>query len=1336
MSLPSVLHSAFVRYSLAVVVMLAAVALRFALVPIMGLNIPYVTVYPAMMFTAIRLGAGPGVLASVVGVLLAEYYFVPPLGFEWDLAFVIRAAIPLLTSLYVGWVSQRLRDARTRADAEAATARTAEAALRQQVELVDPARAEVIMQEMQRVLRARQASEAPPPASPGGQLVRRLLPAVLLVPTGLGLVHVVGERAGLHSPAAGAAVFALAMILSLSALMWWTVRIVNREDAARRQIETQLRNQAELMDYAREPLIVRELGGVIRFWNHGAEALYGWPAAEALGQRTYVLLRAGGVPVAEMEAQLEQTGRWEGELLHATRDGRTVTVESRQAATRAADDRLLILESNRDITARKAAEQTLRESAARLKRAQEIAHLGSWELDLVNNRLSWSDEVYRIFGLQPQEFGATYEAFLEAVHPEDRAAVDAAYSSSLRENRDTYEIEHRVVRKSSGEVRIVHERCQHSRDAGGRIIHSVGMVHDITEGKQAEYQIRRLNAELEQRVAERTAEVREQSRFLEAFYRHSLDSLVFLDKAFNFIRVNEAYAKACGRDVSEFPGYNHFEFYPHAENQAIFENVVRTKTPYQVTAKPFTFPDHPEWGVTYWDWTLVPVLDDDGEVDFLVFSLRDVTGRARAEQEVRAASLYARSLLEASLDPLVTISPEGKVTDVNKATELATGVPRAQLIGSDFADYFTEPDQARAGYQQVLRDGTVRDYPLTIRHVSGRITDVLYNATVYRDQAGRALGVFAAARDVTERKRMECELRESEARYRSLVTASAQIVWRTNPEGEVDTDLPAWREFTGQGLEEIQGWGWASTLHPDDRERTQEVWARSVATRTLYETEYRMRRHDGQYRVFLARGVPVLEEDGQLREWVGTCTDITERKAAETRRNMTSALVELFARKTSSKEYLDAVVKVIQDWSGCQSLGIRVTSDKGQIPFESWSGYSQEFLEKESPLCLHMDACVCIRAITRSIETPDRALVTANGSFRCENLGEFVGSLSPEQQERYRGACARQGYKSLAVVPIRYQGQILGAIHLADPREGHFRAATVEFIESMSPLIGEAILRFRAEAELEKYREGLEELVKLRTAELEAANTELEMQIAERRRAEETLRQTAEDLKRSNSDLEQFAYVASHDLQEPLRAVAGYVGLLQRRYHAQLDAKAIEYIDGAVDGATRMQTLINDLLAFSRVGTRGKTPEATDLKAVLDETLINLSVGIGDTDVRITHDPLPTVRADPTQMAQLFQNLLGNALKFRGERPPEIHLGAQRQEGRWLLSVRDNGIGIDPQYAQRIFQIFQRLHTRRAYPGTGIGLAICKKVVERHGGRIWVESQPGQGATFYFTIPD
>ncbi len=242
--------------------------------------------------------------------------------------------------------------------------------------------------------------------------------------------------------------------------------------------------------------------------------------------------------------------------------------------------------------------------------------------------------------------------------------------------------------------------------------------------------------------------------------------------------------------------------------------------------------------------------------------------------------------------------------------------------------------------------------------------------------------------------------------------------------------------------------------------------------------------------------------------------------------------------------------------------------------------------------------------------------------------------------------------------------------------------------------------------------------------------------VTDRKLAEDELKRTAAELARSNAELEQFAYVASHDLQEPLRMVASYTQLLAKRYQGKLDPDGDDFVAFVVDGATRMQTLINDLLTYSRVGTRGKAFEPADCETMLRRALANLQIAIEETGAAVTHDNLPTVMADEMQLCQLLQNVIGNAIKFHGEQPPWVHVSAKKEGNDWLFSVRDNGIGIDPAYFERIFIIFQRLHNRGEYAGTGIGLAICKKIVERHGGRIWVESEPGKGSTFYFTIPE
>jgi PAS domain S-box-containing protein len=313
---------------------------------------------------------------------------------------------------------------------------------------------------------------------------------------------------------------------------------------------------------------------------------------------------------------------------------------------------------------------------------------------------------------------------------------------------------------------------------------------------------------------------------------------------------------------------------------------------------------------------------------------------------------------------------------------------------------------------------------------------------------------------------------------------------------------------------------------------------------------------------------------------------------------------------------------------------------------------------------------------------------------------------------------------SLMFVPVRQENRNIGVLSIQSYGRNAYTPESLGTLQALADHVAGALGRLQAQAALLGANE-----------ELEAANERLRKEIETRQLAETALLRTADELRRSNAELEEFAYVASHDLQEPLRAVGGYVRLLEHRFPDKLDAKVREYIEGAVEGANRMEQQLSDLLALSRVGSGGLKPEWTDLGVPLKTALHYLLFTIRSSEAKVTSDPMPTLPVDAGQMVQLFQNLIANALKFRGDAPPEIHVGAREEETGWVIWVQDNGIGIAPQYFTRIFQVFQRLHTRKRHAGTGIGLAICKKIVERHGGRIWVASEPGKGATFYFSIP-
>lgn len=375
-----------------------------------------------------------------------------------------------------------------------------------------------------------------------------------------------------------------------------------------------------------------------------------------------------------------------------------------------------------------------------------------------------------------------------------------------------------------------------------------------------------------------------------------------------------------------------------------------------------------------------------------------------------------------------------------------------------------------------------------------------------------------------------------------------------------------------------------------------------------------------------------------------------------------------------------------------------------------------------------------------------------------EKLKDYTESLENKIEERTK-ALRESEKKYSTIVEQGNDGIVIiqdGLLKFANSKMVETTGFSLEeaigqpFINFISPEYRELILdrykkRLSGESVQNKYevkilsKDGREIPVEINASMIEykgyPADMALIRDITERKLADEKINQTLVDLERSNTELEQFAYIASHDLQEPLRMIASFLQLLERRYWDKIDIDANEFISYAVDAATRMQQMINDLLAFSRVGTRGKPFENVNSKNALDLAIANLALLIEENDAIITQSSLPIVYADPLQLTQIFQNLITNAIKFRRADPPRIHVSSERKDGKWVFSVKDNGIGIDSKHFNRIFLIFQRLNTKRMYPGSGIGLSICKKVVERHGGRIWVESQPGKGATFFFKIP-
>ncbi|MDP9766462.1 GAF domain-containing protein [Deinococcus enclensis] len=547
----------------------------------------------------------------------------------------------------------------------------------------------------------------------------------------------------------------------------------------------------------------------------------------------------------------------------------------------------------------------------------------------------------------------------------------------------------------------------------------------------------------------------------------------------------------------------------------------------------------------------------------------------------------------------------------------------------------------------------------------------------------------------------------SEERYRSLVDATTQTVWTADANGELHGEQPGWVALTGQTPEQFHGVGWAERIHPDDRGRSVRAWLAATEQRAVYELQHRIRVRSGEYRIFHSRAVPVLEAGGQVREWVGVSTDITAQiEAEQALRAMNATLEEKVAvrtqhlhaarrqaevlallgdalqRSTSPEEVARITLETIGKELGASCMIVAPVADHALLPRTTWGD--------PPPL------------VSRQLAQPALRLEDTPILKSVVDQGEAI--YLDSYAEDARSVPGLEEY-ALAVEPILTQGgEVKGGLVAWRPAQaGAWTPGQQDLLRRAAQTMALALQRTEIAAELQRQRD-----------ELEAANA---------------------SLKRSNAELERFAFVASHDLQEPLRTITSFTQLLDRRYGTQLDDSGRRYLGFVVSGAGRMKGLIDDLLVFSRLNTVQDPLRPLFAGDAVQGALSGLQGLIETTGARVHVHPLPEVAGDLRELTQVFQNLIGNGIKFhRPDVSPEITISAEADGGDWLFRVQDNGIGIEAGYLDRVFGMFQRLHTREEYEGTGLGLSIVRKVIERHGGRVWLESEVGSGTTVKFTL--
>jgi PAS domain S-box-containing protein len=767
----------------------------------------------------------------------------------------------------------------------------------------------------------------------------------------------------------------------------------------------------------------------------------------------------------------------------------------------------------------------------------------------------------------------------------------------------------------------------------------------------------------------------------------------------------------------------------------------------------------------------------------------------KTKHRVKVVSLHAsespalseakyRGLLEAAPDAMVVVNQAGDIVLLNVQAEKQFGYRRDELIGQRVKNIIPE------GFaERLIADGTRSAADALAQQIgagielSGRRKDGSeFPIEIMLSPLASPEGILvtAAIRDISVRKAAEKHLAQMEGKYRGLLEAAPDAMVVVNQGGQIVLlNVQAEKQFgyrrdelVGQRVKNIIPEGFAERLVADGTRSAADALAQQIGT----GIDLLGRRKDGTEFPIEIMLSPLESPEGILV--TAAIRNISVRKAAE------KHLAQMESRRRVVEEALrqsEEQYRMLLD--GVKDYAIFMMDPQGRIV--SWNagaerikGYTAEQIIGRNFSCFFPPADIergrpeeVLRMTAAEGRHEEQGMrVRKDGSRflagvtftalrdpagRLRGFSEFSHDLSEskESEAKYRGLLEAAPD---AMVVVNQGGEIVLLNFQAEKRFGYHRDELVgQKVKNIIPEgFAERLLadgtRTAADALAQQIGTGIELSglrkdgsrfpIEIMLSPLESPAgilvTAAIRDISVRKKSEEQMLKTTRELKRSNEELQQFAYVASHDLQEPLRMVASYTQLLASRYKGRLDSDADEFIAYAVDGANRMQGLIQDLLAYSRAGTNAKAIREVSSENALKSAIKNLRATIQESAAVVTHDSLPAITADETQLAQVFQNLIGNAIKYRGAEVPRVHLSATKNGGdEWIFSVRDNGLGIDPQYFERIFILFQRLHGQNEFNGTGIGLAICKKILERLGGRIWVDSQLEKGSTFYFSLP-
>lgn len=1095
-------------------------------------------------------------------------------------------------------------------------------------------------------------------------------------------------------------------------------------------------NYRTIFESSPDAVLITQSNGIIYYANSAAEKLFGYSQKEICELGRSGIVDLDDPNLEKIMIQREKTGQYNGELTHIKKDGTKFPAEISISVFRDENNKVRNFITIRDITTRKLNEDQVKFQALLLSQVSDAVFGLDPNFKIVY--LNWGAK--NMFGFTKDEvIGRIPEELLEINQLPDESKIDGP---NFNKNSSIIRVKHK-----NGKNLLVEQNITPITDDSNVTKGYVAVYHDMTDYKQAENTV--------QHTLKRLYSILSNIRAGVLLVTPS-NTIEYLNPAFcDYFKLEELPRDLVGiSDQLLIQKIKDSYMNPERELKRIKEITDRMQpvSGEEVLMKtgetcirdfiPITMD-----GVSYGRlWLHLDITERKKVEEYkqdLLENKENLTKRLQASN-MELISLTEKlqntnNILEAKRDELLTLNLalkdseekfskafhansssvaisdlDGIFSDVNESYSLLTGYTKSELIGHSSVELGIISFEDRKIFKDELMDkGSVKRMEIEIQTKSGEKRVVVTDAETIEVEGEVKIITFNF--DITERIQIMNEkeklleyVQRKKGELSTLIENIVDEVWFCNADGDIILANASARNFQAK---------------IDDNSDTVDKLISAVDTYTA-EGSPRLKNDSPLYRalngevledfeenVFIPKtretlnrhvtSAPIRDGEGRITGAVAVVRDTTKRKETEDilintlkeRNQLNRTLVALrkssFAMMHAEDEdfYLDEVCRIIIEECGHSMVWIGYTDETKKVVPVAYSGFEEDYLET---LDIRWDN-------TELGNGPTGKAIRTGQPCMCEDM------LRDPKFEPWRKEALKRGYASSIVFPLINSTRVFGALTIYSPDTNPFSEEEKKLLQELANDISFGITSLRLRRAHEK--------------------------------AEKALRDSLIDLKRSNAELEQFAYITSHDLREPLRMITSFLQLLERRYQNQLDSDAHEFIGFAVNGAKRLDSMINDILIYSRVSKNKKELENVDMNSVLEKTCVNLKASIDENNARIIYSDLPKIKADENLMVQLFQNLIGNSIKYKGKDLPEIYISARKDDKNWLFCVRDNGIGIKKEYLEKIFVVFQRLHTEDEYEGTGIGLAIAQKIVHQHGGNIWVESELGKGSNFCFTVP-